>query len=97
MGEGPVVGVRYCGGCNPRFDRPALLRALAARLPGAEFVPAQSHTPYRAAVILCGCPAACAGRADLAVPPARQVSLNSPEELDRAAEQIAALVEVQRE
>lgn len=84
--------MRYCGGCNPRFDRTALVRALADRLPGVDLVPARPNTPYLAAVIVCGCPAACAGRADLALPPARMISLNAPEELPQTAERLERLL-----
>lgn len=32
-----TVGVRYCGGCNPRFDRVAGVEALARACPSAGF------------------------------------------------------------
>ena len=86
------MGVRYCGGCNPRFDRTALVQTLADRLLWVDLVPARPNTPYPAAVIVCGCPAACAGRADLAVPPERMISLSAPEELPRAAERLERLL-----
>ena len=33
MGEGRAIGVRYCGGCNPRYDRTAAVRTLKELLP----------------------------------------------------------------
>lgn len=32
-----TVGVRYCGGCNPRFDRVAGVEALTRACPSADF------------------------------------------------------------
>ena len=36
MGERVVIGLRYCGGCNPRYDRVALAKEMAACFPQAE-------------------------------------------------------------
>lgn len=62
------VGVRYCGGCNPRFDRVALVRELARRFPQAAFSPAQPGSRYAAVLAVCGCSAQCVGVSDLALP-----------------------------
>lgn len=81
MGDKKQVGVRYCGGCNPRYDRVALVEKLASLLPQAEFVPAGTGTRYAGALVVCGCPSRCAKTDDLAVPPARQVRLGGWEDL----------------
>ena len=56
-----TVGVRYCGGCNPRYDRVALLRQLEMLLPELDFVPATAGVSYDAVIAVCGCEARCAG------------------------------------
>ena len=73
MSQKPTVGVRYCGGCNPRYDRLSLVDRLAAALPELEFVSAQDGVPYAAAMVVCGCTARCADVSGLAVPAERQV------------------------
>ena len=44
MGDKQRIGVRYCGGCNPRYDRVAVVNKLASLLPQAELVPALGCT-----------------------------------------------------
>ena len=56
-----TVGIKYCGGCNPRYDRAAAVRRLHAALPGAAFVNAVPGQRYDALLVVCGCSARCAG------------------------------------
>lgn len=80
MAERRVVGLRYCGGCNPRYDRVAAVERLRARLPAVELRPAAPG--QEAALVVCGCPARCAGVSDL---DGALVYLCALEELDGAA------------
>ena len=48
MADKIPIGVRYCGGCNNRYDRVAVIRRLEALAPEVEFVTAQAGTPYPA-------------------------------------------------
>lgn len=89
MAERRRVGVRYCGGCNPRYDRVAAVGRLAGLLPGCELVPALPGTAYPA-VVVCGCPAQCAGTADLDGP---LVYLKEERELCRVAEALSLLLD----
>lgn len=68
MPEPIWIGVRYCGGCNPRYDRVAVVNRLAALLPECRFTAAQSGTDYTAVLAVYGCPCRCAGTQELAVP-----------------------------
>ena len=77
MADKPVVGLRYCGGCNPRYDRVAAVGRLRAPPPAAPGQPA--------VVLVCGCPARCAGTAGL---DGKLVWLCAPEDLDRAIQQV---------
>ena len=63
MTERRTVGVRYCGGCNPRYDRVSAMRALAARCPDVEFIPAAPG--QNLVLLLCGWCVQCARRDDL--------------------------------
>jgi len=51
--------VKYCGGCNPRYDRAALVRQLEERL-GAPLPPAIAGVVYDELYVVCGCSARCA-------------------------------------
>jgi 4-hydroxybutyrate CoA-transferase len=58
------IAVKYCGGCNPRYDRPALAARLEKDLPQAQLVPAgENQADY--VVVLCGCSSACAQHAHI--------------------------------
>lgn len=54
-----IVQVRYCGGCNPRYDREALLERLTKAFPEIEFRTQPGSAPD-AGMVICGCDAACA-------------------------------------
>ena len=60
-----TVGVRYCGGCNPRFDRVAGVEALKAACPGAGFHTAEPGKAYDVLLSVGGCTACCADLAGL--------------------------------
>ncbi len=75
------VGVRYCGGCNPRYDRVAVIKRLAALLPEVEFVTAQSGTAYPAVVVVAGCMTDCARTDDIAVPSGHMARVRGWEDL----------------
>lgn len=86
MNERLPVGVRYCGGCNPRYDRVAAVGQLARMFPGLELAPALPDTAYPAVVVVCGCPARCAGIDGLDAP---LVYLTDVWELRPAAQELA--------
>ena len=59
-----MVAVKYCGGCNPRYDRVQMVHTLTDRFPGltiTETGAGQSDF----VVIVCGCPVQCATHQDL--------------------------------
>lgn len=60
------IGVKYCGGCNPRYDRTALTARLQMAWPQAQWVPARPGEALDAVLVVCGCTAACAERSELA-------------------------------
>ena len=54
------VGIKYCGGCNPYYDRVALVKRIANRLAGkVEIVPLK-HEQIDLVVAVEGCSTACA-------------------------------------
>ena len=60
MGETVRVGLKYCGGCNPEYDRVALVRHIQESLQGrVEFVTPGSEG-VRLILAVEGCSIACA-------------------------------------
>ena len=59
------IALRYCGGCNPRYDRGAFVRELQKAFPQARITPFDPNMQYDAVLVICGCTAACAGQKDL--------------------------------
>ena len=47
-----TVGVRYCGGCNPRFDRVAGVEALTRACSSADFRAAEPGREYGVLLVL---------------------------------------------
>ena len=57
--EKTKVFLRYCGGCNPRYDRVAAVEHLKKCFPHLTFGPYDSEEKGCAALIVCGCTARC--------------------------------------
>jgi len=53
-------GVRFCGGCNPRFDRGALLRSFQKEFTNIEFSHAVEEDTYDIFLVIGGCTNCCA-------------------------------------
>lgn len=57
----PRIRIKYCGGCNPRYDRVALVEEMRTRLGGAvKWVSADDVDPCDQVVVVNGCETACA-------------------------------------
>ena len=75
------IGIRYCGGCNPRYDRVAAVEALQETLPDIRVEPVRAGKAYDAVIAVCGCTARCATVDDLKVPPGRLFYASSPQDM----------------
>lgn len=55
-----LVGIKYCGGCNSKYDRSKFLKALNQKLPKVktEFISIGKEYDY--VFIVCGCASCCA-------------------------------------
>ena len=60
-----LIGIKYCGGCNPVINRAQLVQEIQRRL-SAEFTLAtdQSPTQWDIGILVCGCLTACADHPD---------------------------------
>ena len=59
------IGIKYCGGCNPRYDRGAAVRQFQTQFPELSCSPARTGEHYDLLLVLCGCTARCAEIAGL--------------------------------
>ncbi len=62
------IGIKYCGGCNPRYDRTGFAARLKQDLGGrgVEWVSAgTAGEPLDFVLVICGCTAACARHQNL--------------------------------
>ena len=82
-----VIGIRYCGGCNPRYDRVALAGKLAASFPELAFRSGLTDSDCLAVLVFCGCPVRCALRPEELRDP-RLIPISSPEDLPLARERL---------
>ena len=54
------IGVKFCGGCNPRFERGLALGDLKRDMPLLEFENAKEGVVYDALLVIGGCTNCCA-------------------------------------
>ena len=54
------IGVRFCGGCNPRFDRGEALEKIRISKPDDEFLHAVEGEEYDMLLVIGGCTNCCA-------------------------------------
>ncbi|MCX5847150.1 MAG: hypothetical protein NTW12_12480 [Deltaproteobacteria bacterium] len=59
-----LVGVKYCGGCNPHIDRAGLVRDIEKLLPPGHRLTTDRppSCPWETAILVCGCEVKCAHR-----------------------------------
>jgi len=57
-----IIGVKYCGGCNPRIDRAKLAQKIEKLLPEYSFTTDLSSKPWDIGIMVCGCLTACANK-----------------------------------
>lgn len=60
------LGLKYCGGCNPTFDRVALVKIIADRLNGLVRLVPGNDSRARHVLIVAGCRSACMDTAPFA-------------------------------
>ena len=53
-------GVKFCGGCNPRYDRGAAFRQIKEDMSDIDFVHAEEGDPVDNLLVIGGCTACCA-------------------------------------
>lgn len=59
------VGIKYCGGCNSRFDRTQVADKIKSDYKEFDFSYATENEEYDFIIVINGCHVACAGLQDL--------------------------------
>jgi 4-hydroxybutyrate CoA-transferase len=54
------IGIKYCGGCNPRYDRRKFVEDLIDSCRNSIFEPANENELYDLVLVVCGCFSGCA-------------------------------------
>jgi hypothetical protein len=55
-----VIGIKYCGGCNPLIDRAKLAMEIEKLLPPEYSLTTEQYAnPWDIGIMICGCPTAC--------------------------------------
>lgn len=86
---GKRIGVRYCGGCNPRYDRKAAVSRLQEKFPQHQWEHIHEGEQYDLYLMVCGCMAACVTTKKLDSAPI--CWLRCEEDLIRAEKEIQCL------
>jgi 3-hydroxyacyl-[acyl-carrier-protein] dehydratase len=60
-----LIGIKYCGGCNPHIDRTKLVQEIEKLLPSEFIFTTESSSPWDIGILVCGCPTACADKPDV--------------------------------
>ena len=53
------IGVKFCGGCNPMYDRGKLYKRIIEAYPEHSFETADETKNYKTLLAICGCERAC--------------------------------------
>ena len=85
------VGIKYCGGCNPRYDRSALVAQLKKALPQVDFQPVCPGESYDLLLVVSGCHVECADTSGILH--SGRVGVFSAGHLETAVEQIKAHIQ----
>jgi 3-hydroxyacyl-[acyl-carrier-protein] dehydratase len=73
------IGLKFCGGCNPFVDRAALVREIEKLLPaGWKLVTERQASSWDKAILVCGCPVACAYRPEVKVLARHWILISGP-------------------
>jgi len=86
------VGVRYCGGCNPRYERDRLVEYIKEKLKQVDFQIAKEGVIYDALLVVSGCTSMCVSFEQFQSKKGI-VKVNSEDDKDEAVNSLLMLME----
>jgi len=61
-----LIGIKYCGGCNPHIDRLRLVQKIGEALSGEYNLTTESFSnPWDTGIMVCGCSSACVDKPEI--------------------------------
>ncbi len=89
-----VIGIKYCGGCNPHIDRIKLVQAIKEQLPPEYIFTTKQSSVWDIGIMVCGCPTACIDKPDVRKLARNLIKVagNSVDLDDAPEEKLAAIV-----
>ena len=61
-----LIGIKYCGGCNPLIDRAKLVGEIGKALsPEYSLTTEPSSNPWDTGIMVCGCSSACVDKPEI--------------------------------
>ncbi len=54
-----MIGIKYCGGCNPRYDRVTLAEALKKKMGDKRFITGEQALSADLLIVVTGCQSRC--------------------------------------
>jgi hypothetical protein len=93
-----IIGVKYCGGCNPLIDRAKLVQEIGKLLPLEYSLTTNlSSNPWDIGILVCGCPTFCADQPDTRNSARKWIVVaGSSVDLDNAPEEKLAAIVVRK-
>lgn len=82
------IGIKYCGGCNPIYNRSEAVSQIVSSYPEIEFEPAKQDTHYDHILIINGCGRSCAGYEELKAN--NKIFINSVKDIGKFGEKLKA-------
>ena len=79
------IGIKYCGGCNPKYDRVGALEKAKKELENHLFFYVKDKEIYDYIFVICGCHAICASHENIKFIKDKFI-LQSSKEMERAVE-----------
>lgn len=83
------IGVKYCGGCNPYYDRIGAVKMLERAIEPERLRSYKKEEAWDVILIVSGCAAACV---DIAEGVAVKLTISSQEDIDEAIETIKGML-----
>lgn len=59
------IGVKYCGGCNPQYNRSSILERVKQQFPWIQLESVKQDVIYDWVFVICGCKAECVDMKEL--------------------------------
>ena len=86
-----TIRVKYCGGCNPKFERSTAVDLIKEKMPEEEVFYSDTESPCDYVFVICGCTALCADHKDIPYNNAKYI-VQSLDETKKSVEEILATI-----